>query len=175
MVWFAGFVTLVTGVALAWLGAWSIRTYGLSPVEGGVLRPLVQRILLGGSFIAAGVAMIAGFVVYLRCYVARIEADDAGEGFRITVIWPFGRRTRMVGPDEVARSSYGDGRTMNVDAPWSSLRLRGRRLPFIVDQQGDFPDEYAVDRLIEGEPEPAVAKRRPTRKYQKFLDRQRPR
>lgn len=172
MVWFAFFVTLITGAALIWLGEWSIRTYGLTPVEGGVLKPLWQRILLGGSMIAAGVAMIVGFVVYLHCYAARIEADDAGDGFRVTVIWPFGRRARMVGADDVAGSGYNVGIFMSVDAPWSSLRLHGRRLPFIIDEQGDFPDPDAVNRLLDGEPEP-VPERKPTRKFQKHLARQR--
>jgi hypothetical protein len=176
MVWFAAFCTLVTGVVLIWLGEWSIRTYGLSPVEGGVLKPLVQRVLLGGSFIAAGVAMIAGFVVYLHCYVARIEEDTAGGGFRLTVLWPFGGRQRTVMLDDVAAYSYNVGFSraggITVNAPWSGLRLHGRRLPFIIDEQGDFPVPYAVDRLLEGV-QPPVEERTPTRKYRKQLARRR--
>jgi hypothetical protein len=172
MVWFATLVTLGTGGALIWLGEWLIRTYGLNAAEGGVLKPLAQRILLGGSFVAFGAACIIGILIYLWCYVSRIEADDAGDAFRITVLWPFGWRQRVVGPDDVARASYNIGIFMNVDAPWSSLRLRGRRLPFIIDEQGDFHDEHAVDRLLYGPPA-AVEERKPTRKFQKQLARQR--
>lgn len=172
MVWFATLVTLVTGAVLIWLGEWLIRTYGLGAAEGGVLKPLAQRILLGGSFAAGGAACIIGILVYLRCYVSRIEADDASDAFRVTVIWPFGWRRRMVGQGDVARASYSNGVFMNVDAPWYSLRLRGRRFPLIVDVQGDFPDQHALDRLLYGEP-PAVVARKPTRKFQKQLARQR--
>jgi len=172
MVWFATVIALLGGGVLIWLGEWMIRTYGLNPVEGGVLKPLWQRILLGGSFAAFGAACIVGMLVYLWCYVSRIEEDDAGDAFRITVLWPFGGRRRMVRPDDVARASYNDGVYMNVNAPWSSLRLRGRRLPFIIDAQGDFPDEHALDRLLHVPPA-AVVERRPTRNYQKQLDRQR--
>ena len=172
MVWFATLVTLGTGGALIWLGEWLIRTYGLNAAEGGVLKPLGQRILLGGSFAAAGAACIIGILVYLRCYVSRIEADDAGDAFRVTVLWPFGRGQRMVGPDDVARASYDDGIFMNVEAPWHSLRLHGRRLPLIIDDQGSLLDEHALDRLLYGEP-PAGEERNPTRKFQKQLARQR--
>lgn len=172
MVWFATLVTLATGGVLIWLGEWTIRTYGLNPAEGGVLRPLSQRVLLGGSFAAAGAACIIGILVYLRCYVSRIEEDETGDAFRVTVIWPFGWRQRMVGPGDVARASYNDGVFMNVDAPWHSLRLRGRRLPLIIDDQGSLLDEFALDRLLYGAP-PALEEQKPTRKYQKQLARQR--
>jgi hypothetical protein len=176
-VWFGALVTLVTGGVLIWLGEWTIRTYGLTPVEGGVLRPLMQRVLLGGSFIAAAVAMIVGFVVYLHCYVARIEEHDEDDGFRLTVIWPFGSRQRTVQPDDVAGASYNHGFSraggMVVNAPYFSLRLRGRRLPFIIDEQGDFPHRDAVDRLLAGESRPGHVEPGRTRKYQKHLARQR--
>lgn len=176
MVWFATLVTLGTGGALIWLGERLIRTYGLGAGEGGVLKPLAQRILLGGSFAAAGAACIIGILVYLWCYVSRIEEDHAGDAFRVTVLWPFGGRQRMVGPGDVARASYSDGvyhaRGLRVNAPWYSLRLRGRRLPLIIDDQGSRLDEHALDRLLYGEP-PALDERRPTRKYQKQLARQR--
>jgi hypothetical protein len=176
MVWFAAFCTLVTGVVLIWLGEWSIRTYGLSPMEGCVVKPLLQRVLLGGSFIAAGVAMMAAFVVYLHCYVARIEEDAANGAFRLTVIWPFGRRQRTVRLEDVVRYTYNVGFSraggITVNAPWSGLHVHGRRLPFIIDEQGDFPVAYAVDRLLEGV-QPPVEERKPTRNYQKYLARQR--
>jgi hypothetical protein len=43
--------------------------------------------------------------------------------------------------------------------------LRGRRFPLIIDMQGDFLDQRAVDRLIEGEP-PLLLPRRPSPKPQ---------
>ena len=173
-IWFVVVLSLVGGGALVWLGGWLFQSYGLQPMEGGVLKPLGTRILLGGGFGAAGLAIIFGILLYLYCYVARIEADDAGPGFRVTLAAP-GRKL-IIDPDDVVRAGYNDGVShagdISVNAPWYSLRLRGRRLPLIVDLQGDFLDQHALDRLLYGEP-PAVEERKPTRKFQKQLARQR--
>ena len=157
-IWFVVLLSLVAGVALVWLGGWLFQSYGLEPVDGGVLKPLGTRVLLGGGFGAAGLAIIAGILLYLCCYVARIEADDAGPRFRVTLAAP--GRTLVINPDDVVRVGYNEGIShaggISVNAPWYSLRLRGRRFPLIVDMQGDFVDQHAVDRLIEGEPIAAV-------------------
>lgn len=152
-VWFVVLVSLACGGALVWLGGYLFTSLGLHPTEGGVLRPLPIRLLWGGVSAAAGGAVIAGILAYLQCYVARIEADEPGGGFRITVagVGP----ALAVRPDDVALG-YDDGISnaggIGVNAPWYSLRLRGRRLPLIIDLQGEFLDEHAVDRLMEGEP-----------------------
>jgi len=39
---------------------------------------------------------------------------------------------------------------MSVNAPWTSLRLQGRHLPLIIDEQGDFHDEAALRQLAAG-------------------------
>jgi hypothetical protein len=174
-IWFVGLISLACGGALVWTGGYIFQSYGLNPLEGGVLKPLTSRILLGGAFAAAGIAIIAGILLYLRCYVTRIEADDAGGGFRVTVAGL--RQPLTVSLDHIIRVGYSDGISnaggISVNAPWYSLRLRGRRFPLIVDLQGDFLDENAVGRLLDGESMPAIVERSPTRKYQKFLDRQR--
>ncbi|HEV3051131.1 MAG TPA: hypothetical protein VGX50_12530, partial [Longimicrobium sp.] len=60
---------------------------------------------------------------------------------------------------DVVRAGFNDGIShaggISVNAPWYSLRLRGRRFPLIIDLQGDFLDQRAVDRLLDGEPAPA--------------------
>ena len=53
-------------------------------------------------------------------------------------------------------SGYHAGRMDNpggvsVDAPWFSLRLRGRSWPLIVDAQGDFPDPELAARLLKAD------------------------
>lgn len=166
-IWFVLLISLICGVTLVWLGGWLFRTYGLEPADGGVLKPLMSRILIGVAFAVPGIAIIAGILLYMRCYVTRIEADDAAGGFLVTLA---GLRRRLaVSPDDVVRVSYSDGIAhaggISVNAPWYSLRLRGRRFPLIVDMQGDFLDQHAVDRLIEGEPMEGVYLR-PSRKPQ---------
>jgi hypothetical protein len=151
-VWFVALISLATGGALVVLGGWLLTTYGLQPMDGGVLKPLQTRLLMALASATPGAAIIAGILAYLQCYVTRIEADDAG-GYRVTVA---GVGTLQFGPDALARVGYNDGVShaggISVNAPWYSIRLRGRRLPLIVDLQGDFLDEHAVDRLIDGQP-----------------------
>lgn len=155
-IWFVTLISLAAGVGLVGMGGWMSQTYGLHPMEGGVLRPLSTRMLWGVAWAVPGLAIIAGIVAYLQCYVTRIEADDAG-GYRVTVAG-FGRGLEF-GLNAVTRAGFNDGVSnaggISVNAPWYSVRLRGRRLPLIVDLQGDFLDEHAVDRLIEGKPAPA--------------------
>ncbi|HEU4560166.1 MAG TPA: hypothetical protein VFS20_20110 [Longimicrobium sp.] len=157
-IWFVVLLSLLCGGVLIWLGGYLLQNYGLDPADGGVLKPLMTRILLGGAFALFGAAIVAGILAYLRCYVTRIEADDAGSGFRITLAGP--SRSLSVHPDDVVRAGFHEGRShaggISVNAPWYSVRLRGRRLPLIVDLQGDFLDQSAVDRLIEGEPAPVL-------------------
>jgi hypothetical protein len=162
-VWFVLFVCLLTGGGMMWAGGYMLGHYGLMPGDGGVLKPLSTRLLVGGVMAVPGAALIAAIVVYLRCYVTRIEVDDAGSGFRVTVAGRPGPRTLMIGAGDVVRARYNDGIAhaggVRVNAPWYSLRLPGRRLPLIIDMQGDFLDDGAVDRLIKGEP-PLLAPRR---------------
>ena len=153
-IWFVVLLSLLGGGVLIWLGGYLLQSYGLEPADGGVLKPLATRILVGGAFALFGAAIVAGILAYLQCYVMRIETDDAGSGFRITVAG-IGRGV-SVHPDDVVRAGFHEGRSraggISVNAPWYSVRLRGRRLPLIVDVQGDFLDEAAVDRLIYGQP-----------------------
>lgn len=156
-IWFAVALSLAVGVALVAFGGWMMVSYGLGPLEGGVLKPLSTRVLTGIAWGVPGIAVIVGILAYLQCYVTRIEADDAS-GYRVTVAG-IGAPLEF-GMDGVARVGFNDGIShaggISVNAPWYSVRLRGRRLPLIIDLQGNFLDERAVIRLIDGEPAPAL-------------------
>lgn len=165
-IWFVLVMSLLCGAALVWVGGYMLQSYGLDPQDGGVLKPLTTRILLGIAFGVPGIAIIGGILLYLQLYVMRIEDDEAGDGFRVTVAG-FGR-PRVIQPGDVAGVGYHDGISnaggISVNAPWYSLRLRGRRFGLIVDWQGDFHDQGAVERLLEGRPRPVAAAPRPSRK-----------
>ncbi|HEU4885737.1 MAG TPA: hypothetical protein VFT45_26110 [Longimicrobium sp.] len=164
-IWFVLLICLICGGGMIFAGGNMLMNYGMQPEDGGVLKPLASRMLMGGVFALPGAALIAAILLYLQLYVTRIEEDDVGDGFRVTVAG-FGS-PQTLSLDDVARVSYNEGIShaggMSVNAPWYSLRLRGRRFPLIVDMQGDFHDEPAVDRLIRGEP-PLLIDRRPNRK-----------
>lgn len=151
-VWFLVVILVLCGAGLIAVGGSMLQSYGLAEADG-VLRPLATRILVGGFFALPGAAVVAAMVAYLRCYVTRIEADDAGSGFRVTLAGT--GRALSIQPGDVVRVGYNEGISraggISVNAPWYGVRLRGRRLPLIVDMQGDFLDRSAVKRLIEGE------------------------
>lgn len=165
-IWFVVLVCVICGGGLVFAGGYLLLNYGLHPEDGGVLKPLTSRILMGAVLALPGLAIIGAILLYLQLYVARIEEDEAGDAFRVTIAG-FGRPL-AIHPGDVAGVGYDDGIShaggMSVNAPWYSLRLRGRRFGLIVDMQGDFLDEHAVDRLLEGQRRQVAAAVPPSRK-----------
>jgi hypothetical protein len=161
-----GALSLVVAAMLVWLGAGIVAHYGEAPGEGGALAPLATRVVLGGLVIALGAAFPVGMWIYGRCYVLSAALDDASRRLRITHPGLFLRSSREVAAGELEEPRYHDGRMdthrMRVDAPWYSLRLRGRRLPLLLDAQGDFLDRERVSRVLlreTGAAEPAQTRR----------------
>jgi hypothetical protein len=139
---FIALIALATFVLAAWAG-WEIaRSYGVRPADGGVLKPLAVRLAFGGFVAALGAAFVGGMWIYGRCYVMEAAVDE-NRGVLSVVLAGLLLRSRLEVPldavegstGHAGRSSMGD---FDVNAPWVSVRLRGRRLPLIVDGQGEF-------------------------------------
>ena len=87
--------------------------------------------------------------IYAACYVESIEVDkDNAEAIYHTVTL-FGTRAHTVFAREIESRTRNEGKANysspaagvivpRVNAPWTSVRVRGRRLPFIIDGQGYF-------------------------------------
>lgn len=167
-IWFVLLICVICGAGGLLVGGYMLLNYGLHPDDGGVLKPLTSRILMGSAFALPGAAILAAILLYLQLYVTRIEEDDADDGFRVTVAG-FGH-PRTIHPQDVAGLGYNDGISnaggISVNAPWYSLRLHGRRFGLIIDLQGDFIDQPAVERLLEGKRRRVAAAPRPSRKLQ---------
>lgn len=163
-VWFAVPLLFLCGVGFAFVGVFFYTSYGLDPIDGGVLKPLITRVLLGGLHAGGGMALMIFTLLYLQCYVTRIEVDG-GDTFRVSIAGA--GRGPTIRARDVVGAGFNDGVAhaggIAVNAPWYTLRLRGRRLPLIVDLQGDFRDPRAVDRLMAGQPAPAAVEK-PARK-----------
>jgi hypothetical protein len=150
----------VAAAAFALWSAWGIaETYGLAAGDGGVLRPLWQRLLFGGIVAALGLAAAGGMLLYISLYVLRIELR--GDTVAIATMTPFGRRKREFARSELGGSAYHHGRMHHrsaagergglwVNAPWITLRVAGRQLPFIIDLQADEIDAGRLARLAKG-------------------------
>ncbi len=148
------------GLVVATWAAWGIfRTYGLNPADGygGVLAPLSHRATFAGIVLTLGVLFAGGMGVYGRCYVVRMDLDKQRQcltlhlaGFlrRTTCEIPLadlnaaGRHNHLPQP---FRSLIGPSQ---VDAPWISISVKGRRLPLILDRQADFPEARTFEALV---------------------------
>ncbi|HKP76299.1 MAG TPA: hypothetical protein VJT67_12300 [Longimicrobiaceae bacterium] len=141
---------LAMGVAMAWLGWGFLVSSG--PVDDG--PPAYVRVPLAIVFLLGGIAIAIGTCVYGLCYVSRIELDRAAGVARVHVTgWVSGRSFDVRPEDFVSargHDGYFDGGRMAVNAPWTTVRIRGRRLPLILDDMGDFIDREAVNALLDG-------------------------
>lgn len=98
---------------------------------------------VAGLLLAYGLGCVLGMVVYLGCYVRRIDHHASGEAedAHVTTLWP--GPPLVLGEDDVAMATAHAGRAVGhrgieVNAPWTTVRVRGRRLPLIVDAQGSW-------------------------------------
>lgn len=131
----------------ALLAGWELwLSFGLAPADGGVLRPAWQRALLGGGVASLGIGFVAAMLVYARCYVLQIWwLDD--QTLQVQLRWP-GHTLRVTEHDVVQRRSHAgisaNPRGVSVQAPWLGVWLRGRRLPLIIDDQGEWSADQPV-------------------------------
>jgi hypothetical protein len=137
--------------ALYW--GWDLfTTVGLRPADGGVLRPLWERLAWGLGVAGLGVAFLAGMWVYGRMYATRIRYDAAADALHIGTLEFLATREKVYPASAVLGSSYHHGRIegSGVNAPWFTLQIEGRNLALIVDAQGRFPDRALAARLFKG-------------------------
>lgn len=147
LVWITALLVLGCGVGLVAMGWYGLTSYGLDPFEGGVLAPLSERLVMGAMLLPPGLATCALVIGYPFCYVTRIESNQARDEFRVRVLTGQELAVRL---EDVVTAEFKPGRFQHVNAPWHSLRLRGRRLPLIVDIQGEVLDREAANRLLAG-------------------------
>ncbi len=137
-------------VLLACLYAgWSVfESYGLRPADGGALRPFGERLAFGGGIACLGLLLAGGLLLYARSYVLRLSRT--GGSLQIETLAPFGRHRHAFEIAAVTGTRHHRGRLtlrQHVHAPWLTLRISGRSLPFILDLQAERFDRAALDRL----------------------------
>ncbi|HEX8395512.1 MAG TPA: hypothetical protein VF665_24385 [Longimicrobium sp.] len=137
-------ISLISGAALMFAGWETLHHYGEHPSEGGVLAPLATRLPLGGGMLAGGVLICIGILAYVQaCYVARLEQTDGGDLVFTTAGILRPSRVTLAAAS-LAPVGYNDGEYsaggLTVTAGWYHVRVPGRRMPLIVDEQGIFPE-----------------------------------
>ena len=158
-------VLLIAAGFAVWGGLAILQTWGLSQADGGVLKPLWQRILFGGFVGGFGLACVAGMWIYLNLYALRITRQ--GDVITLTTMTPIGEKIREFFVGDVGESAYYHGQVRHVgtssitgtnymaslwvNAPWITLRVRGYRLPFILDVQAETIKTNSINRLAKGD------------------------
>ncbi len=97
-----------------------------------------------------GLLFLAGMWAFGRLYATRIRYDPAADALHVGTLEFLATREKVHAVSEVLGSSYHHGRMEGegVNAPWFTVRLKGRRWPLIVDAQGVFPDRELAKRLL---------------------------
>lgn len=100
--------------------------------------------------ILAGLALLllAALLVYARSYVIRMESD-ASE-LILTTLGMLSPTAHRIPRGSVERIGSHDGWIDNsiVQAPWLTLRVAGRTLPFVLDLQAERIDRPAIAGLL---------------------------
>jgi hypothetical protein len=146
---------------LIWfLQAFAVLCFWLAFLEPDVLPPpevetAAERLFASAFAITAGLASSLGILLYGRCYIGRVEVEDDGT-LHIRTVGAFGSPEHVLQPDDIIPGRFHDGRfetfRHSVDAPWFTVRVRGRRLPLILDPQGDVLDADRTEQALGIEP-----------------------
>lgn len=144
----------IAGCAGALYWAWLLfESYGLNPGDGGVLRPVGERLIAGGIVGALGLAFAGGMIWYASLYAVRISKEhDQIEMETMAIVGTTMRRFTVADFDggSYHRGRMQSGRGQSVNAPWITLRVKGRRIPFIADVQAEKIDRSALMKLAQG-------------------------
>jgi len=128
------------------------QTYGLSPGDGGVLRPLAQRLAWGGFVALFGLLFAGGMFLYNRLYIGRAWLDERGQQVVFETVRLWGGARFSVPPQDILGGSYHPGMletpSHSVNAPFYFVRLRGRKLALILDGQGQFLRPGITKRVL---------------------------
>jgi hypothetical protein len=144
-------LSLACAALSIWWGVDLARSYGLNPGDGGMLRPVGQRVLVGTIVAGLGIAFAIGMWVYGHCYAARIDFDDATQRLHVHTVRFLGTGRQIIDLGEVGKARWHPGQLqlrISVSAPWVSVRMAGRRLPLLIDAQGEVLDRRLMKKYF---------------------------
>ncbi|QOJ27811.1 MAG: hypothetical protein HRU80_02580 [Ignavibacteriales bacterium] len=99
----------------------------------------------GTLFMMMSAAIAAGILVYQDCYVTSLRQDKTTGLFTLATESLIGRRVHSFSYQDIKGWREDSGEYYNgkfhIVAPYISLRLKGRFLPFIIDLQGEVVEE----------------------------------
>jgi len=142
------FLSVGCAAGCVWAGIDLAQSYGLNPADGGVLAPLSVRLAWGIGVALLGIIFLVGMWIYGKCYVVKIEFDKQNKALHVYTVSFFGSEKHEINASKVLSSKYHKGELDSVKAPWWTVRIKGRRLPFIVNEQGVFLEKKIMNKLF---------------------------
>jgi hypothetical protein len=145
---------LACAAGSVWGGFYSFQYYGLNPGDGGVLAPLPARVAWGAGLCLLGIGLAVVTFLYARCYVAQIGFEEQTGMLHITTVRLFGTNTLQIPPSSVIGRRYYEGymaatdETPEIHTPFWKIRLDGRKLPLIIDLQGELIEPELLRELF---------------------------
>jgi hypothetical protein len=137
--------SLPLAAASIWLAIHLAQTYGVNPGDGGVLAPLPVRLAWAAGVFLLGMSFAVAMWLYGKCYIAKMEIDEQSRVLTIHTVGFFGTTKQKVALSRITGNRYNEGyldlpSAPVVHAPWWTIRIDGRKLPFILDRQGKFSE-----------------------------------
>lgn len=138
---------LATGVLFCWLGTLRPKVPPLPGEEASATEWLLVTLFAFGT----GIATAGAGLLYGRCYIGRVEVDDDGAA-HVRTVGLTGSPLHVIRPEDLGGGRYHDGEFETykhaVNAPWYTVRVRGRRIPLILDPQGDVIDAARTEAAL---------------------------
>ena len=150
-------LSLAVLVGTTWAGADLAQHYGQAPGDGGVLKPLPERIALGAFVCSLGAVFAGSMWLYGKFYVASIDFDSYKQKVYLDTVEFFGTKPHEIELSSILdRDDFAgqldlttfDPSSLSVNAPWRSVRLRGWMLPVIIDAQGEILHQALFEELF---------------------------
>ena len=134
-----------------------VQHFGQAPGDGGVLKPLPERIAMGAFVFSLGAIFAGSMWLYGKFYVASIDFDDREQKLYLNTVEFFGTKRHAISLENILDSNEHAGQldltdedpsSISVNAPWKSVRLGGWRLPVIIDTQGKILHQELFKKLF---------------------------
>lgn len=151
-------LSLAALVGSMYAGANLVQHYGQAPGDGGVLKPLPERIAIGTFVLGFGAVFTGSMWLYGQFYVARLDFDDSEQKIYLSTVEFFGTKRHAIELSNILKSDDHAGQfdlttfdpdSISVNAPWKSVQLGGWRLPVIIDAQGEILHQALFEKLFE--------------------------
>ncbi|MBW4574256.1 MAG: hypothetical protein KME08_03130 [Aphanothece sp. CMT-3BRIN-NPC111] len=150
-------LSLATLVGSTYAGVNLVQHFGQSLGDGGVLKPLPERIALGAFVFSLGAVFAGSMWLYGKFYVASIDFDSREQKLYLNTVEFFGTKRHAIELSNILDSSEHAGQldltafdpsSISVNAPWKSVRLKGWKWSLIIDAQGKILHQELFEKLF---------------------------